>query len=220
MNRANPQPRGIAPARQSILSGVRGRLHSSILLCATGVLALGVNGCTGGQRTEAAETPQIRTAATASGKTVAAVVTPKQPTPVEALHRIHPDIPVYATAEFRPDLTLHDEAGIRQQFGSPAEVYTLTSGDSFPMVWHYYVTYLGQYRGFAPPKPYPPARQQWRTMQINLGSAMRDSFVPETGQPLDRNVLLQISESEGDAATVIRYIVTPRAVETPQVVMQ
>jgi hypothetical protein len=199
---------------------VRGRLHNSILLCATAALAFGVAGCTGGQRTEAGELPRVRPATAASTKTAPAVVMPKQPSPAEALRSIHPDIPVYASAQFRPDLTLHDEAGIRSQFGSPAEVYTLTSTDSFPMVWHYYVTYLGQYRGFAPPKAYPPARQQWRTMQINLGTAMRDPFIPDTGRPLERNLLLQISESEGDAATVIRYIVTPRAIDAPQVVVQ
>jgi hypothetical protein len=178
-----------------------------------------VAACTGGQRTEAGEVPKIRPA-TRTAASITPVATPKQPTPAEALHAIHPDIPVYASAQFRPDLTLHDEAGIRQQFGSPAEVYTLTSGDSFPMVWHYYVTYLGQYRGFRQPKPYPSARQQWRTMQINLGTAMRDPFIPDEGRPLERNVLLQISESEGDAATVIRYIITPRALDMPQVVVQ
>jgi hypothetical protein len=57
-------------------------------------------------------------------------------------------------------------------------------------------------------------------MQINLGTAMRDPFIPEEGRSLERNVLLQISESEGDAATVIRYIITPRALDMPQVVVQ
>jgi len=219
MGRTGDQLHGIARGGRIILPVVRGRLHSWILLCATAALTLGIAGCTGGQRTEAGEVPKIRPA-TRTASNVAPVTTPKQPTPAEALHAIHPDIPVYATARFRPDLTLHDEAGIREQFGTPAEVYTLTSSDSFPMVWHYYVTYLGQYRGFKQPKPYPPARQQWRTMQINLGTAMRDPFIPEEGRSLERNVLLQISESEGDSATVIRYIITPRALDTPQVVVQ
>ena len=117
-------------------------------------------------------------------------------------------------------VTRHDEVGIREQFGSPAEVFTLTSTDSFPMVWHYYVTYLGQYRGFSPPKAYPPAHQQWRTMQINLGSAMQDPFIPDEGKPLERNVLLQISESESGPATVIRYVITPRPVDAAQVIVQ
>ncbi|MGK2858085.1 MAG: hypothetical protein ACSLFQ_12855 [Thermoanaerobaculia bacterium] len=179
-------------------------------------MALGLSGCTGGQRSEAGEVPRIR-AATASA---ASIPQPKQPSVRESLDTIDPAIPVYAGAEFRADLTLHDAAGIRDQFGAPAEVYTLTSTDPFPMVWHYYVTYLGQYRGFEPPKPYPPANQQWRTMQINLASAMQDPFIPEEGRRLGRNVLLQISEIESGQATVIRYVITPRAVDAPQVVVQ
>lgn len=210
---------GIGHGTCFLLSVVRGLRLPTIYLCMATATAIGMAGCTGGQRTEAGELPKIRPA-TAVAASPNATSQPRQPTASESLHAIHPAIPVYAGAQFRPDLTLHDAAGIREQFGAPAEVYTLTSTDSFPMVWHYYVTYLGQYRGFAPPKPYPPAHQQWRTMQINLGSAMQDPFIPEEGRPLDRNVLLQITESESGPATVIRYVITPGAIDAPQVVVQ
>ncbi len=187
----------------------------SVLAC--GVLAICFGGCTGGQRTEAGEISPIR-ATTPTATSVAKAVT--QPSPSQALHSIHPGIPVYAGAQFRPDLTLHDEVEIRRQFGQPAEVYTLTSTDSFPKVWHYYVTYLAQYRAFRPPRPFPPENQSWRTMQVNLNAAMKDPFIPGDGAGLQKNVLLQISESESASGTVIRYIVTNDQVTTPQVVVQ
>lgn len=207
---------GIAEGALFLLSLVRGLRLSTVYLCAAGAVALGLSGCTGGQRSEAGEIPKIRPATA----TAVSIPQPKQPSVRESLHAINPAIPVYAGAEFRADLTLHDAAGIRDQFGAPAEVYTLTSTDPFPMVWHYYVTYLGQYRGFAPPKAYPPANQQWRTMQINLASAMQDPFIPEEGRPFGRTVLLQISEIESGQATMIRYVITPRAVDVPQLVVQ
>ena len=210
---------GIAPGTLFLLPVVRGLRLPTIYLCVAIATAAGVAGCTGGQRSEAGEIPSIRAATTAAASTTNAAQ-PKQPTPGETLRAIHPAIPVYAGAQFRPDLTLHDETGIREQFGARAEVYTLTSTDSFPMVWHYYVTYLGQYRAFAPPTAYPPAQQQWRTMQINLASAMQDPFIPDEGNPLGRNVLLQITESESGPVTVIRYVITPRALDMPQVVVQ
>lgn len=219
MKRAESRRAGIARGTLFLLPLVRGLRLPTIYLCVAVATAFGVAGCTGGQRSEAGELPSIRPA-TAAATSVNITATPKQPTPGEKLRAIHPAIPVYAGAQFRPDLTLHDEAGIREQFGAPAEVYTLTSTDSFPMVWHYYVTYLGQYRAFAPPKPYPPAQQQWRTMQINLASAMQDPFIPDEERPLERNVLLQITESESGPVTVIRYVITPRALDMPQVVVQ
>ena len=187
---------GIVHGTRFLLPVVRGISFMTISLCAAGAIAAGVSGCTGGQRTEASELPRLRPA-TVSSTATRSVTPPKETAPVEILRAINPAIPVYAGAEFRADLKRLKR--------------DLDSGGR---------TYLGQYRGFSPPKAYPPAHQQWRTMQINLGSAMQDPFIPDEGKPLDRNVLLQISESESGPATVIRYVITPRPIDTAQVIVQ
>lgn len=193
-----------------------GRVFRSFSVLACGAIAIGFAGCTGGQRTEAGEITPIRAATPSAATAATAAIQPSQ-----ALHSIHPGIPVYSGAQFRPDLTVHDEVEIRRQFGQPAEVYTLTASDSFPKVWHYYVTYLAQYRAFRPPKPFPPDNQSWRTMQVNLNTAMQDPFIPEDASGgLRKTVLLQISESESAPGTVIRYIITNTQVEAPQLVVQ
>ncbi len=133
--------------------------------------------------------------------------------PKRTIQRIHPAIPVYAGAQLRADLTKRDEVEIRRQFGVPVEVYTLGSDDAFAKVWHYYVTYLGQYRGFHAPTSLPPEGQNWRTMQINLNTAMRDPFVPDPKGELDHNVLLQLTESSTSPRTVIRYIITAKEMD-------
>jgi hypothetical protein len=56
-------------------------------------------------------------------------------------------------------------------------------------------------------------------MQINLGTAMRDPFMPDPAGDLRKPVLLQLTESESSPHTVIRYIVTGGAVETAQVIV-
>ncbi len=167
----------------------------------------GLSSCTGGKQTQA-------------GEFDVAESSPQAPTPRQALRKIHPAIPVYAGATFRDDLTARDRMEIARQFGEPAEVYTLASNEAFPKVWHYYVTYLAQYRGFEPPKALPPEDQTWRTIQINLNTAMRDPFIPDPKGELNQPVLLQLTESESEPRTIIRYIVTGGAVETAQVIIQ
>jgi len=180
---------------------------TTIALLATAILAavFGLSSCTGGQQTHAGEFDVAEADA-------------HQPTPREALHALHPAIPVYAGAIFRNDLTARDKREITSQFGEATEVYTLATNDAFPKVWHYYVTYLAQYRGFHPPRALPEEGRSWRTIQINLNTAMVDPFMPDPAGNLKQPVLLQLSESEGQPHTVIRYIVTGGTVETAQVI--
>jgi hypothetical protein len=189
-----------------VRSGMATRPGTIVLLAAAALSAvLGLSSCTGGQQTEA-------------GEFDVAEATAHAPTPREAIRRIHPSIPVYAGASFREDLTARDRMEITRQFGEPAEIYTLATNDAFPKVWHYYVTYLGQYRGFQPPRALPNEGQSWRTIQINLATAMRDPFIPDPAGDLRQSILLQLSESDGEPHTVIRYIVTGGTVETAQVI--
>jgi hypothetical protein len=130
--------------------------------------------------------------------------------PREELASISGAIPIYQGAEYQPDLTRRDETMIRNRFGNDAEVFTLATDDSYPQVYHYYMTYLAQFRAFPAQTPYPRQNETWRTREVHLNEAMQDPFVP--GQALDpdgRQVILQIAETENRPRTVIRYIVTP-----------
>jgi len=135
-----------------------------------------------------------------------------QPPAVDArqvLHDVSGAIPVYAGAKYRDDLTRRDQVMIRNQFGADAQVYTLATDDSYPQVYHYYTTYLAQFRAFPPQSPYPPEQQNWRTLEVQLNQAMQDPFIPgDTINPAGQQVLLQIAETEAEPKTVIRYIVT------------
>jgi hypothetical protein len=173
----------------------------------TAVLAL--TGCTGGQEGTAAEetAPQANSIESPQAETVNAR---------EVLGSINPAIPVYAGARFRDDLTRRDSVMIRSRYGSNAQVYTLATNDSFPQVYHYYTTYLAQFRAFPSQDTYPPERKDWRTLEVQLNQAMQDSFIP--GKELDPNgkqVTLQIAETEAEPKTVIRYIVTDRPAVGP-----
>lgn len=136
-----------------------------------------------------------------------------QPPPVDTrqtLHDISGAIPVYASAKYRDDLTRRDQVMIRNQFGPDAQVFTLATDDSYPQVYHYYTTYLAQFRAFPPQQPYPPEQQNWRTLEVQLNQAMQDPFIPgDTINLAGKQVLLQIAETEAEPKTVIRYIVTP-----------
>ncbi|HET7711385.1 MAG TPA: hypothetical protein VFL80_05595 [Thermoanaerobaculia bacterium] len=167
------------------------------------MLGLAAAGCTGGQEGTAAEEqqpPRQAPAPTAASVDATAI-----------LRAISPAIPIYADAQFREDLARRDQVMIRNQYGPGAEVYTMATDDSYPQVFHYYMTYLAQFRGFPPENPYPPERENWRTREVHLNPAMQDPFIPgETIPPDAKQVILQIAETEAEPKTVIRYIVTPQ----------
>jgi len=169
-------------------------------------------GCTGGQEGSAAEEKAppknpISTATTASQPQPAAPVDAKK-----ELKAISSAIPIYAGAQYREDLTRRDSVMIRNQYGPKAEVYTLATDDSYPQVYHYYTTYLAQFRAYPSQPPYPP-QQNWRTLEVQLNQAMRDPFIPgDTIKSGDKQVTLQIAETEAEPKTVIRYIVTPEPI--------
>lgn len=182
-------------------------LHRAGVLAGTLLFTLTIlTGCTGGSESRAAEEER-----------------PSREAPVEqqqqpqinarqALQTINPAIPVYQGAQFRADLTRRDEVMIRNRYGAGAEVYTLATDDSFPQVYHYYTTYLAQFRGFPSQDTYPDERKNWRTLEVQLNQAMQDPFIPGEALALEgRQVTLQVAETEAEPRTVIRYIVTPKA---------
>jgi hypothetical protein len=141
----------------------------------------------------------------------------------QALNSLSPAIPIYSGAEFRSDLTRRDEVMVQSRYGNGAEVYTLATDDSFPQVYHYYTTYLAQFRAFASRDRYPSEAQNWRTLEVQLNQAMQDPFIPGDTLNLNgRQVILQIAETEAEPRTVIRYIVMPpgSAPPPPQVVAE
>ena len=164
-------------------------------------------GCTGGTESRAADEQEPSREAPAEQRQVDAT---------QVLGGINKAIPIYQGAQYRDDLTRRDEVMIRSRYGPGAEVYTLATDDSFPQVFHYYTTYLAQFRGFPSQDTYPPERKEWRTLEVQLNQAMQDPFIP--GEALDPNgkqVTLQIAETEAEPKTVIRYIVTPKAAVPP-----
>ncbi len=159
-------------------------------------------GCTGGSETKAADegTPSREAPAAQSNVDGA-----------KAIAAINPAIPLYEGARYRDDLTRRDEVMIRNRYGPGAKVYTLATDDSYPQVFHYYTTYLAQFRAFPSQDTYPSEKEQWRNFEVHLNTAMQDPFIP--GEALDPNgqqVVLQIAETEAEPKTVIRYIVTSR----------
>jgi hypothetical protein len=173
------------------------------------ILALALaTACTGGSETKAADENAPAPAAVEKQAAVDAA---------KAITTINPSIPLYEGAAYRDDLTRRDEVMIRNRYGAEARVYTMATDDSYPQVYHYYTTYLAQFRGFPSRDTYPSETEQWRKFEVLLNQAMQDSFIP--GQSLDLNgqqVTLQIAETEAEPKTVIRYIVTPRpAVPAP-----
>lgn len=168
--------------------------------------------CTGGSESKAADE---KTAATGEATQAAAAQQPVGDAQ-QALGAINRAIPIYEGAEFREDLSRRDLVQIRNQYGPDAAVYTLASDDSYPQVYHYYTTYLAQFRAFSEHDRYPSSQKNWRTLEIKLNEAMQDPFIP--GQALDpkgKQVTLQITETEQEPKTVIRYIVTPTAPAAP-----
>ena len=164
--------------------------------------------CTGGKESNAAEEQLPK-----KNPIAATTTTPQPPAPVDPqkdLKSISKAIPIYAGAQFRQDLTQRDEVMIRNQYGPLSQVYTLATDDSYPQVYHYYTTYLAQFRAYTPANPYPPEQQNWRTMEVQLNQAMQDPFIPgDTMPPNGKQIILQVAETEAEPKTVIRYIVTP-----------
>ena len=180
-----------------------------LLACLTAVL---LASCNGGREGSAAEEqlPKKNPIATSSAAQPAPAVDVKQ-----ELTTISRAIPLYAGAAYRDDLTRRDAVMVKNQYGPGAEVYTLATDDSFPQVYHYYVTYLAQFRGWSPQAPLPPEQQNWRTLEVPLNQAMQDPFIPgDTIPAAGKQVTLQIAETEAEPHTVIRYIVTPGPVQT------
>lgn len=167
-------------------------------------------GCTGGSETNAAQeqSPEAAEAAAAERHVDAR----------QALERIHEAIPVYQGAKYRDDLTRRDEVMIRNRYGAGAKVFTLATNDSYPQVFHYYTTYLAQFRAFPAQPTYPSGSKEWRTLEVKLNDAMQDPFIPgESLDPRGEQVTLQIAETEAEPKTVIRYIVTPPPPAAPAV---
>ena len=180
------------------------------VMTASLVAVLLAAGCTGGKESRAAEEqiPQKNAMAQAEQPAVAA----PDVDPRKDLDSIGQAIPLYAGARYRDDLTRRDEVMIRNQYGAQARVYTLATDDSFPQVYHYYTTYLAQFRAFPAQSPYPPEQQNWRTLEVQLNRAMQDPFIPGESLKQDgKQVVLQVAETEAEPKTVIRYIVTPPA---------
>lgn len=176
---------------------IRKALPAALLILAA------ATGCTGGSETKAADE------ATPSREAPAA---PSNVDAAKAIATINPAIPLYEGAQYRDDLTHRDEVMIRNRYGAGAKVYTLATDDSYPQVYHYYTTYLAQFRAFPSQETYPPEKEQWRNFEVHLNTVMQDPFIP--GEALDPNgqqVTLQIAETEAEPRTVIRYIVTPNA---------
>jgi hypothetical protein len=169
------------------------------------MLITALSGCTGGQEGSAAEENLPR-------KNAIATSTAPAQSPVDAkkeLRALSPAIPIYAGAKYRDDLTRRDSVMIKNQYGAGSEVYTLATDDSFPQVYHYYTTYLAQFRAYPSQPPYPPP-QNWRTFEVQLNQAMQDPFIPgDMLRVTDKQVMLQVAETEAEPKTVIRYIITP-----------
>jgi hypothetical protein len=189
---------------------IRGGVKAAVVTAALSALLCG---CTGGQEGSAAEeqAPKKNPIATET-----ATASPQVDARGE-LKAISPAIPVYAGAKYRDDLTRRDSVMVQNQYGTAAEVFTLATDDSFPQVYHYYTTYLAQFRAYPPQPPFPP-QQNWRTLEVQLNQAMQDPFIP--GDTLNSNgkqVTLQVAETEAEPKTVIRYIITPAGAGGPRV---
>jgi hypothetical protein len=186
-------------------------LRWGVGIAASALIAL--TACTGGKETNAAEeqlpkkNPIAATSTNGQGQQTASGVDA-----TKELKEISRAIPIYAGAQFREDLTKRDQVMIRNQYGPNARVFTMATDDSYPQVYHYYTTYLAQFRAYPPTNPYPPEQQNWRTMEVQLNQAMQDPFIPgDTLKPTGSQVTLQVAETEAEPKTVIRYILTPPA---------
>ncbi|HEX9405770.1 MAG TPA: hypothetical protein VF975_00530 [Thermoanaerobaculia bacterium] len=192
---------------------IRVGVRAAILAAALSALLWG---CTGGQEGSAAE-EQVPKKNPITTETTAQQQQQPQVDARQELKAISPAIPVYAGAKYRDDLTRRDSVMVRNQYGANAQVITLATDDSFPQVYHYYTTYLAQFRAYPPQPPFPP-QQNWRTLEVPLNQAMQDPFIPgDTLKSQEKQVTLQVAETEAEPKTVIRYIITPAAAGGSQV---
>ena len=201
--------------------------RAAAALTATVLAGLLWSGC-GGREGAAAEEQQPKknpivgaeapasTAATPAATTTATPAPPVVADRTEELRAISKAIPIYAGAKYRDDLTKRDEVMVRNQYGPQADVITFASDDSYPQVYHYYTTYLAQFRAYPAQPPYP-STQNWRTLEVHLNDAMQDPFIPgDTLKPGDKHITLQIAETEAEPKIVIRYILTPQPIQTAE----
>lgn len=198
---------GAANTLRSALSMQR-RGAESLAVVFSLLASLVLTACTGGQEGSAAETqiPRKNPIVTATGR---ATAPPSEVDVAKRLQAINSAIPIYAGARYRDDLTRHDAVMIKNQYGPTTEVYTLATNDSYPQVYHYYTTYLAQFRGYPVQPPLPPEQQNWRSIEVQLNQAMQDSFIPgDAFAPRSKQILLQVTETEAEPKTVIRYIIT------------
>jgi hypothetical protein len=195
------------------------RKGAAATLAASILAALLLAGCTGGQEGKAAEEQQpkknpITGTQPADGKQAAVPQPPVVPDRTPELRALSSAIPIYAGARYRDDLTRRDAVMIRNQYGPQADVITLATDDSYPQVYHYYITYLAQFRAYPTQPPYPVS-QTWRSLEVPLNQAMQDSFIPGNAlKPGSRQITLQIAETEAEPKTVIRYIITSQPIQT------
>lgn len=181
--------------------------NTAAIATAAALSSLLAFGCTGGSETNAAVEKQPGRTAESSQTQINARA---------ELAKMSDAIPVYADAEYRDDLTRRDAVMIRDQYGPSAVVYTMATNDSFPQVFHYYTTYLAQFRGFPAKDTYPNEKQNWRTLEVPLNQAMQDPFIPGSSLPISgKQVILQVAETEAEPKTVIRYIITPTPPSVP-----
>lgn len=156
---------------------------------------------TGGCRQE----PEDTTTASSEEAFVEATAPPPPPEVRSLLDEINPAIPLWQGAR-----ATHES--VREQGSST--IIDLQTNDPFPMVWHYYVTYLAQYRAWDPLKPYPPRSEEGRNLQLELNEVMKDPFVPGTAlEPGAAQVTLIIREDPTRNIVNIRYVVGPPAPE-------
>jgi hypothetical protein len=207
---------------------MKGRTAAAAALTAmvlTGLLASGCGGREGSAAEEqqpkknpiiGTEAPASTTAATAATPLPAPAVAAGPVDRTDELKAISKAIPIYAGAKYRDDLTRRDEVMIRNQYGPQADVITLATDDSYPQVYHYYTTYLAQFRAYPAQPPFPSA-QNWRTLEVHLNDAMQDPFIPgDTLKPGDKHITLQVAETEAEPKIVIRYILTPQPIQTAE----
>jgi hypothetical protein len=134
---------------------------------------------------------------------------PPPPQVRQILDRIQPSIPLWpgASSTENPVRTAGDST-----------IIDLSTDDSFPMVWYYYVTYLAQYRGWTPPAPFPPRRDSARSLDLDLNEIMQDPFIPGTEISSDsaESVTIQIREDLVNRRVNIRYLIEPRPPAPPE----